>query len=118
MLDALEFPLLFEPGEGWAYGVGIDWVGVAVARLNRMDTLEEYFNKYIYRPLGLSSTTFRLEKRPDIQARLISTAERQSDGSLKDNQSLARRRGGGFRWSWAVLDGARVHHRSGGPDRR
>lgn len=87
VIDALELPLLFEPGEGWVYGVGIDWVGVAVARLNGMDTLEEYFDRYIYRPLGLSWTTFRLEKRPDIQARLIGTAERQSDGSLKDTPS-------------------------------
>ncbi|KAL1962668.1 hypothetical protein VTN77DRAFT_9302 [Rasamsonia byssochlamydoides] len=77
VIDALSLPLLFEPGEGWVYGVGIDWAGVAVARLNDMNTLEDYFEQFIYRPLGLSSTTFRLERRPDIQARLIGTKHRR-----------------------------------------
>src|SRR6266478_2623267 len=29
---ALALPLVFEPGEGWDYGISIDWVGKAVAR--------------------------------------------------------------------------------------
>ena len=28
--EAPDLPLVFEPGEGWIYGVGIDWAGKLV----------------------------------------------------------------------------------------
>lgn len=56
---------------------------MAVARLNKT-TLEEYLQENIFKPLGITSTTFRLEKRPDIKERLLKTVERQADGTLKE----------------------------------
>lgn len=54
-----------------------------MARLNKT-SLEEYFQKNIFEPLGMTSTTFRLEKHPEIKERLVNTAERTEDGGLKE----------------------------------
>ncbi|PKS08593.1 hypothetical protein jhhlp_004979 [Lomentospora prolificans] len=92
-------PLLYEPGEGWSYSGGVDlsrnqnadyrhkWAGELVARLNKT-TLEKYFQTHIFKPLGMTSTTFRLEKHPEIKNRLLGTAERDQDGTLKDSVKL------------------------------
>ncbi|PKS08592.1 hypothetical protein jhhlp_004978 [Lomentospora prolificans] len=85
-VKAHTLPLLYEPGEGWSYGGGIDWAGELVARLNNT-TLEEYLQENMFKPLRMTSTTFRLEKRPDIKARLLKTVERV-DGALKDSVKL------------------------------
>jgi CubicO group peptidase (beta-lactamase class C family) len=50
-------PLVFEPGEGWAYGVGIDWAGLAVEAVSGQ-TLDAYFRDHILIPLGMTETTF------------------------------------------------------------
>src|SRR5437879_5704783 len=39
---ALALPLVFEPGEGWDYGINIDWVGKAVERASGQ-RLGDYF---------------------------------------------------------------------------
>ncbi|KAJ0423117.1 beta-lactamase/transpeptidase-like protein [Aspergillus carlsbadensis] len=80
--EAYTLPLLFEPGDGWSYGGGIDWAGELVARLNGV-SLEEYCQTHIFGPLALVSTTFRLANRPDVKERLVDTSERSADGTLK-----------------------------------
>ncbi|KAG5922870.1 hypothetical protein E4U53_003642, partial [Claviceps sorghi] len=50
-------PLVFEPGQDWAYGCGLDWAGRLVEQLSGMD-LEEYMRRHIWTPLGCSSFTF------------------------------------------------------------
>ena len=40
--------------------------------------------KNIFAPLGMNSTTFRFEKHPDIQKRLVKTAARGEDGKLTE----------------------------------
>ncbi|KIW78294.1 hypothetical protein Z517_08129 [Fonsecaea pedrosoi CBS 271.37] len=104
-------PLLYQPGEGWSYGGGIDdffhlptspslptaftdsslkmgkWAGEIVARLNNT-SLEDYLQEHIFKPLGIHSTTFRLERHPEIQARLMPTAERNADGTFKMSQKM------------------------------
>jgi CubicO group peptidase (beta-lactamase class C family) len=54
---AFRVPLLFDPGDGWTYGYGLDWAGVAVMRATNK-TLEEYMTENIWGPLGMKSTTF------------------------------------------------------------
>ncbi|KAK5657264.1 hypothetical protein OQA88_3323 [Cercophora sp. LCS_1] len=44
--ERFDFPLLFEPGEGWVYGCGIDWVGQLVERVSGIP-LERYFQERI-----------------------------------------------------------------------
>ncbi|KID60714.1 Beta-lactamase/transpeptidase-like protein, partial [Metarhizium hybridum] len=78
-------PLLFEPGQGWAYGGGIDWAGELVRRLNNM-TLEEYLHEHVFKPLGIESITFRLEEHPIARERLAKTSERTQNGTLAEAQ--------------------------------
>ena len=50
-------PLVFDPGEGWAYGYGLDVAGRLIERLVDAD-LESVLAERIFRPLGMTSTTF------------------------------------------------------------
>ena len=59
--EAYTTPLLFEPGEGWAYGGGAEWAGILVERLTELK-LEETMKKYIFDPLGMNSSTFHPAK--------------------------------------------------------
>lgn len=83
VIKAYSTPLLFEPGEGWAYGGGVDWAGVMVSRLNGGVTLEQYMQKNICEPLGMDSTTYRLAEHPKIKARLAEMTIRQANGKLQ-----------------------------------
>ncbi|KDQ13505.1 hypothetical protein BOTBODRAFT_369468 [Botryobasidium botryosum FD-172 SS1] len=74
-------PLLFEPGTSWVYGIGIDWAGYIVERLNNC-TLGTYMETHIFGPLGITSMTFRPADRPDLAARLAVVARRLPDGTL------------------------------------
>lgn len=53
----LLFPLLFEPGTDWQYGVGIDWAGVALERVTG-EKLGDYIKNHILIPLGLTESSF------------------------------------------------------------
>jgi len=63
------YPLVFEPGTSWTYGAGHDWAGKMVERVNPSMTLETYFEKYIWQPLGIKDMTFFIEGRPDLKAK-------------------------------------------------
>ncbi|KAF1982328.1 beta-lactamase/transpeptidase-like protein [Aulographum hederae CBS 113979] len=76
-------PLNFEPGEGWAYGGGCDWGAILAARLHDQ-TVEQYMEANIWKPLGMTSTTFHTDRRPDIKERLVGMSARQEDGTLKE----------------------------------
>ncbi len=64
---ALDLPLLFDPGEGWTYGIGIDWVGKMVEAVTGQ-RLGAHLAETIFGPLGMTDTTFRL--RPHMRDRL------------------------------------------------
>lgn len=51
------YPLSYEPGESWFYSDAADRVGQIVERISGV-TLEEYFKKHIFEPLGITSGTF------------------------------------------------------------
>lgn len=72
-------PLVFDPGDRWEYGIGIDWVGKTVERISGK-SLETYFQEHIFRPLGMKDSGFVI--RPDMRERLASMHARQPDGSL------------------------------------
>ena len=106
--EAYQAPLLFEPGEGWAYSTGIDWAGVMVSRATGK-SLEDYMQENIWRPLKMSSTTFYPERYPALLPRLAAMAVRdESSGNLSrgvDNPLRAymsvREGGGGGSFSTA-----------------
>jgi len=76
---ALALPLVFDPGDKWDYGIGIDWVGKAVERISGQ-TLGDYFAEHLFEPIGMKDTGFRL--RPDHRARLAGMHARGEDGAL------------------------------------
>jgi CubicO group peptidase (beta-lactamase class C family) len=70
-------PLLFDPGEGWAYGIGTDWVGIAVEAASGR-RLDAYLAEHVFAPLGMVDTAFALT--PPQQARLAGMHARTPDG--------------------------------------
>ena len=79
MNASLRAPLLFEPGERWEYGIGIDWAGKIVEAVSGRK-LEHYLQDEFFGPLGMKDTSFLL--RDDMKRRLVATTQRQPDGSI------------------------------------
>ena len=73
-------PLMFDPGERWQYGAGINWVGRLVESISG-ERLDAYFRKHILDPLGMKDTAFVIS--PPQRAREASLHRREPDGSLK-----------------------------------
>jgi len=73
-------PLFFQPGEQWKYGLNADVLGYLVQIWSGM-TLEEFFTKRIFQPLGMKDTYFNLpaSKGP----RLVNFFLQDSTGAIK-----------------------------------
>lgn len=56
-----EVPLLFQPGEKWAYGASADVLGAVLERVADMP-LDELYQKLIFSPLGMKDTDFYVPK--------------------------------------------------------
>jgi CubicO group peptidase (beta-lactamase class C family) len=52
-------PLLYQPGEKWMYGLSTDVLGYLIEIWSGM-TLEEFFAKRIFQPLGMHDTYFNI----------------------------------------------------------
>ncbi|KQS03611.1 hypothetical protein ASG11_04555 [Sphingomonas sp. Leaf357] len=78
-LASLTVPLLFDPGQGWEYGFGIDWAGLAVERRAGV-TLDRYLADHIFGPLGMTDTGFGIHA--DLPHRHAGTHLRQAGGDL------------------------------------
>ncbi|MCA3280802.1 MAG: beta-lactamase family protein [Roseomonas sp.] len=76
---ALALPLLFDPGEHWSYGIGIDWAGKMIEAATG-ETLGVHLQRVIFEPLGMVDTSFKLH--PDQRARLAAMHGRGADGAL------------------------------------
>jgi CubicO group peptidase (beta-lactamase class C family) len=72
-------PLLFDPGQSWAYGIGIDWVGIAVEAASGQ-RLDAYLDEHVFGPLGMSDIGFSLSAERD--ARRAGMHARTPDGAL------------------------------------
>ena len=98
-------PLLFEPGQGWAYGGGIDWAGIMVERLNNGQSLGSYMDEHIWTPFGMKHTTFHLDQHDEVRARLVPAALRDAEGKLIPNpgptflETVTEHSGGGGLWA-------------------
>ncbi len=72
-------PLLFDPGEGWAYGVNMDWCGQVVERIAGKG-LDQVMKERIFEPLGMNDTGFFITD--GMRERLAVLHQRGEDGSL------------------------------------
>lgn len=91
LTEQFNYPLVFDPGEGWLYGNSLDWAGVAVSRLNNNVTLEDYMIDNIWKTVGRSDPypTFHLSRHPEYEARLMQAAERTPSGGLTASNGLS-----------------------------
>jgi methyl acetate hydrolase len=78
-LESLNYPLLFDPGEGFAYGIGTDWVGHLVSTLDGRP-VDQFVREEILRPLGLSNTFFEVD---ETGGRLADMYLKKDDGSFE-----------------------------------
>jgi len=89
-------PLMFDPGERWQYGGGLDWAGRLVESVSG-EPLDAYFRKHIFDPLGMHDTVFAISKAQ--QEREASEHRRMPDGSLmaepRERQTARRPFSGG-----------------------
>jgi len=73
-------PLFFQPGEKWMYGLNHDVLGYLIEIWSGM-TLEEFFAKRIFQPLGMKDTYFNLPKEKG--SRLVNFFQQDSTGAIK-----------------------------------
>ncbi|KAI0892734.1 beta-lactamase family protein [Annulohypoxylon nitens] len=86
--ESFDLPLLFDPGEGWAYGTGLDRVGQLVEKLSGM-SLNEYMINNIWDPLGATSSTFFPNQHSNINARRVPMAYRKDpDGPAVEKPEI------------------------------
>lgn len=74
---SFETPLLFDPGDGWAYGTGLDWAGPVVEAVvgTRLDA---YLTAAVLEPLGMADTAFAVPS--ENRARVADMHFRGPDG--------------------------------------
>jgi CubicO group peptidase (beta-lactamase class C family) len=60
-------PLLFQPGSEWNYGVSTDVLGRLVEVLSGQP-LDQFFEERIFRPLGMTDTSFGLREGDDVES--------------------------------------------------
>jgi CubicO group peptidase (beta-lactamase class C family) len=78
--QALDTPLVADPGARWEYGISIDWVGKAVEAASGQ-SLEAYFREHLFTPLGMTDTGFIIT--PGQRSRLVSMHRRHANGTLE-----------------------------------
>ncbi|WP_027501584.1 serine hydrolase domain-containing protein [Rhodococcus sp. UNC363MFTsu5.1] len=75
LASIVDSPLVYEPGTGTMYGNGLEWVGLAIARLTGRD-LATHLRETVFDPLGMVDTAFGIVDR----SRLASVQAKTPDG--------------------------------------
>jgi CubicO group peptidase (beta-lactamase class C family) len=77
MQNELDLPLLFEPGEGWAYGASTRVLGQVVEAISGL-RLDAFLESRIFRPLGMQDTAYVVPK--EKYARVVTSHARTEGG--------------------------------------
>lgn len=77
---------MYEPGEGWSYGSSLDVVARMIEHVTGFGRLGNYMSENIWKPLGMSATTFRPATRPDL--RVVPLTIRLPSQQLADGSNL------------------------------
>jgi CubicO group peptidase (beta-lactamase class C family) len=78
---SLNYPLVFEPGERWDYGIGIDWLGQVVEAVDGR-RIDAFCREEILDPLGMLDTNFEVTE--SMANRLAVVKARGEDGQFGD----------------------------------
>lgn len=83
LLDAMnrlaKLPLMHQPGEKWTYGLNTDLLGCLAEVISGM-SLDEFFKKRIFEPLGMKDTYFLVPK--EKATRLVNLYREDSTGKM------------------------------------
>ncbi len=74
MLALAKLPLLHQPGEKWTYGLNTDLLGYLIEVVSGM-SLDAYFKKHIFDPIGMSDTYFYLPKEKQGRLAMLHTED-------------------------------------------
>ncbi|HQZ75366.1 MAG TPA: serine hydrolase domain-containing protein, partial [Chitinophagaceae bacterium] len=74
-----KLPLMHQPGEKWTYGLNTDLLGCLAEVISGM-SLDEFFRKRIFEPLGMKDTYFLVPK--EKATRLVNLYREDSTGKL------------------------------------
>jgi methyl acetate hydrolase len=72
-------PLAFDPGSRWQYGIGVDWLGQVIEKIDGR-TIDRFCVEEIFEPLAMTDTTFFLA--PEARSNLGTIFSREPDGTL------------------------------------
>jgi methyl acetate hydrolase len=78
--DPLDMPLLFDPGTKWNYSPSTAVLGQIVEKLSGQ-SLEEFDQAKIFRPLGMIDTSYQLA--PEKSGRLVTVHQREATGLVE-----------------------------------
>ena len=76
---SLMAPLMFDPGDRWEYGIGIDWCGPVVEGV-RMQRLGDVLRERVFEPIGMADTGFAMNA--SMRERRAVMHKRDADGGL------------------------------------
>jgi CubicO group peptidase (beta-lactamase class C family) len=77
LVKNFSIPLVFEPGEGFAYGYSIHWVQLLIKRLT--GDFVTYIREHIFTLLGMASSTYLPNDNIEIWNRRLRMVERERD---------------------------------------
>ena len=92
------YPLQFEPGERWDYGIGIDWLGRIVEKVDGR-SIDRFCKEEIFDPLKMGDTRFEVEDHMKAPAR---GGEDPRRGRASSATSTSRRRRSPSSTAWAT----------------
>ncbi len=78
---ALGYPMVFDPGTRWDYGIGIDWLGQVVEAVDGR-RIDRYCQAEIFDPLGMPDTRFEVEGT--MGERMCIVSMRGQDGNFSE----------------------------------
>ncbi len=77
--QALFYPMMSDPGTRWGYGIGIDWLGQVVEKVDGR-RVDQFCREEIFEPLNMPDTGF--EVSAGMKERLATVAARGEDGKF------------------------------------
>lgn len=110
ILALASLPLLHQPGEKFTYGLNTDVLGYLVEVLSGM-SLDEYFRKMIFEPLGMKDTYFYIPENKKSRLAMLHT-EDASKHVMNTPQMVTLN--GNFYRDYPVLPGGSFYSGGGG----
>ncbi|MEM8862546.1 MAG: serine hydrolase domain-containing protein, partial [Chloroflexota bacterium] len=77
--SSMFYPLAFEPGTRWDYGIGIDWLGLVVEAVDGR-RINQFVQEEILDPLGMNDTKYEVDEA-DMK-RMAAIGARGEDGQF------------------------------------